>query len=183
MAMTTGELTDGTPVIVSGRYGGIVDVYRLADRELHGELLAAHDGMVTAVATGPLPDGTPVIISGGYDGTVRTWELADGAQRGEPLIGHRGAVSAVAVGALSDGRPVTITGGDDGTVRIWRHIYRAPHGQPLTGHHDQVMQWPSARCPMVSRSSSAAAATPRCGSGGWPTARRTASRSPATTAP
>ena len=58
-------LPDGTPVIISGGWDGMVRVWRLADGTAAGEPLDGHNSWVDAVAVGTLPDGTPVIISGG----------------------------------------------------------------------------------------------------------------------
>ena len=175
-AVAVGALPDGTPVIISGGDDGTVRVWRLADGTPVGEPLTGHDGAVTAVAVGALPDGTPVIVSGGDDGTVRVWRLADGTPVGEPLRGHDGAVNAVAVGALPDGTPVIISGGGDGTVRVWRLADGTPVGEPLPATTARCTRWRPGRCRTAPRSSSAAAATARCGCGGWPTAPRSASR-------
>ena len=59
--------------------------------------------------------------------------------------------------------------------------HRPPVGDPFTGHTGGVARW---RPPswMAARWSSPAATTGRCGCGTWPPARRSATRSPATTA-
>ena len=131
-AVATGELPDGTPVIVSGDWDGTVRIWRLADGTPVGEPLRGHTGFVYAVATDALPDGTPVIVSGGWDGTVRIWRLADGTPVGEPLRGHDGMVRAVATGELPDGIPVIVSGGEgDATVRVWRLADATPVVPPL----------------------------------------------------
>ena len=58
----------------------------------------------------------------------------------------------------------------------WSHGRRATGHQVLTGHTGGVTRWRSGRCRTAPRSSSAAAATARCGCGGWPTAPRSGSR-------
>ena len=150
------------------------------------QVLTGHFGWVQAVAAGALPDGTPVIISGGgndSDGTVRVWRLADGTPVGEPLTGHDRVVHAVAAGALPDGTPVIISGGSDGTVRVWRLADGTPVGEPLTRPRPRgASRWRPGRCPTAPRSSSAAAATARCGCGGWPAAPRSGCHCVATTA-
>ena len=183
-AVAAGALPDGTPVIISGGGlgpGATVRVWRLADGTPVGEPLTGHHSPVRAVAAGALPDGTPVIISGGpgsgrRDGTVRVRRTADGTPVGEPLTGHRGPVDAVAAGGMPDGTRVIISGGGDGTVRLWRTADGTPIGQPLRGHAGGVNAAGRGNAGRRPRSSSAAAATARCGYGGWPTAPRSASR-------
>ena len=58
----------------------------------------------------------------------------------------------------------------------WSHGRRATGHQVLTGHTGEVGRWRPGRCRTAPRSSSAAAATARCGCGGPPTAPRSASR-------
>ena len=135
-----------------------------------------------AVAAGALPDGTPVIISGSDDGTVRVWRLADGTPVGEPLAGHDGGVRAVAAGALPDGTPVIISGSGDRTVRVWRMADGTPVGEPLTGHDSGVDAVAAGALPDGTPVIISGSTTARCGCGGWPTAPRSASRWPATTA-
>jgi WD40 repeat protein/V8-like Glu-specific endopeptidase len=139
LAVATGALPDGTPVIISGGWDGTVRVWRLADDTPTEEPLRGHDDVVKAVAVGALPDGTPVIISGSSDATVRVWRLADGTPVGEPLSGHIGPVFAVAAGALPDGTPVIISGGfADGTTRIWRLADGTKVGELLHGRFGRV---------------------------------------------
>jgi WD40 repeat protein len=142
LAVAVGALPDGTPVIVSGDSGGrgfgdtgVIRVWQLADGAPVGQLSAAHNGVVWAVAVGALQDGTPVIVSGGDDGAVRVWRLADGVPVGEPLTGHDGPVHAVAVGKWH-GRPVIVSGGADRTVRLW-DLESGGHGT-LVGHTNAV---------------------------------------------
>ena len=104
------------------------------------------------------------------------WSHGRRATGHQVIPGHDGAVHAVAAGALPDGTPVIISGGEDGTVRVWRTADGTPVGEPLTGHDGPVTRWRPGRCRTAPRSSSAAAATARCGCGGWPTAPRSASR-------
>ena len=128
------------------------------------------------MAAGALPDGTPVIISGGDDGTVRVWRTADGTPVGEPLTGHDGPVNAVAAGALPDGTPVIISGGGDGTVRVWRTADGTPVGEPLTGHDGPVYAVAAGALPDGTPVIISGSVMARCGSGGPPTAPRSASR-------
>ena len=104
------------------------------------------------------------------------WSHGRRATGHQVLTGHGGGVAAVAAGALPDGTPVIISGGRDGTVRVWRLADGTPVGEPLTGHGGGWARWRPGRCRTAPRSSSAAAATARCGCGGWPTAPRSASR-------
>jgi hypothetical protein len=183
-ALAAGALLDGTQVIISGGREGTVRVWRTADGTPVGQSLVGHgsrsfdSSVVSAVAAGALPDGTPVIISGGgWDGMVRVWRLADGTPVGKPLASHSSGVDAVAAGALPDGTPVIISGGGaDGTVRVWRIADGTPVGKPLAGHDGPLTAVAAGALPDGTRSSSAAAATARCGSGGPPTPPRSASR-------
>ena len=79
-----------------------------------------------------------------------------------------------------DGRPVVISGSSDGTVRVWDLATGTPVGEPFTGHaRVRASRW-RPRSWTAARSSSPAATTRRCGSGTWPPAPRSATRSPAT---
>ena len=185
-----GALPDGTPVIVSGGFDGRVRVWRLADgTPVWGAAYAAvrgDTGPVFAVAVGALPYDTPVIVSGGgdlYDGTVRVRRLANGTPVGEPLRGHTDLVIAVAAGALPDGTPVIVSGGSDSTVRVRRLADGTPVGERrCMATPTWSTRWRPGRCRTAPRSSSAAAATARCGWAAWPTAPRSASRCVATPA-
>ena len=84
---------------------------------------------MNAVAAAEL-DGRPVVISGSDDQTVRVWDLATGAPVGDPFTGHRGWVLAVAAAEL-DGRPVVISGSRDGTVRVWDLATGDPGRRPV----------------------------------------------------
>jgi WD40 repeat protein len=111
------------------------------------QVVAGHDGGVTAVATCVLADGTAVIVSGGNDGTVRVWRLADLTPVGEPLHAQSGMVAAVAVAALPDRTPVIVSGGSDGSVRVWRLADLTPVGVPLRGHDYRVTAVAAAALP------------------------------------
>ena len=182
-ALAVGALPDGTPVIVSGGYDGAVRVWRLADGAPVGDPLPGHSGGVASVAVGALPDGTPVIVSGDDGGTVRVRRLADGAPVGDPP-GHPGGVASVAVGALPDGTPVIVSGDDGGTVRVWRLADGAPVGDPLPGHSGGVFALAVGALPDGTPVivSGGGRTTARCGCSGWPTARRSGTRCPATPA-
>ena len=165
-AVAAGALPDGTPVIISGGGDGTVRVWRTGRRHPGRRAADRPRRRGGAVAAGALPDGTPVIISGGCDGTVRVWRTRrrHPGRRAADRPRRRGG--AVAAGALPDGTPVIISGGGDGTVRVWRTADGTPVGEPLTGHDGAVTRWRPGRCRTAPRSSSAAAATARCGCGG-----------------
>ena len=76
---------------------------------------------------------------------------------------------------------MVISGGDDRTVRVWDLATGAPVGDPLTGHTGSVYAVAVRRLdgrPVVVSGGSDG----RCGSGTWPPAPRSATRSPATPA-
>jgi WD40 repeat protein len=103
-----------------GSRKGRVRVWDAADGGLTLEVVAGHDGWVTAVAL--LADRRPpVIATAGWDGTAAAWNLADGSPLAPEIHGDnytepgwppdpRGDVFAVAVGQL-DGQPVVAVGG------------------------------------------------------------------------
>ena len=179
-AVAAAEL-DGRPVIISGGADRTVRVWDLATGTPIGQPLTGHTDWVRSVAAAEL-DGRPVIISASRDCAVRVWDLATGTPIGQPLTGQSGSLYAVAAAEL-DGRPVIISGGADRTVRVWDLATGTPIGQPLTGHTDPVqIAWPPPSW-TAAPSSSPPASTAPCGSGTWPPAPPSASRSPATPGP
>ena len=175
--MAAGALPDGTPVIISGGGDGTVRVWRMADGTPVGEPLAGH-----TAGGGGGGRGAAGRHPGHHQRRPRRHGAGVAAGRRRP--GRRAAARprrpgvAVAAGALPDGTPVIISGGEDGTVRVWRLADGTPVGEPLRGHAGGCTRWRPGRCRTAPRSSSAAAATARCGCGGWPTApgRRAAGR-------
>ena len=141
------------------------------------QVLTGHDGGVDAVAAGALPDGTPVIISGGDDGTVRVWRT----RRRHP--GRRAADRPRRRGERGGGRGAAGRHPGHRQRRRRRHGAGVADGRRHPGRRAAdrprrrgVARWRPGRCRTAPRSSSAAAATARCGCGGWPTAPRSASR-------
>ena len=142
--VATGNLPDGSPVIIGGENLGAVRVWRLADGTPVREPLHAHTALVRAVATGHLPDGSPVVVSGDTNGTVQVWRLADGTPVGEPLRAHTGSLSALVTGVLPDGTPVIVSSGrdvyePDGAIRVWRLADCAPVKELIHGHRGSVL--------------------------------------------
>jgi WD40 repeat protein len=77
-SMNTGQV-DGTPIVVSGRDNGTIDVFTAGTALPAGVPLLAHTTPVMAVASGKLC-GRPVVVSGAADGTVSVWDLASQIQ-------------------------------------------------------------------------------------------------------
>ncbi len=123
-------------VLASGDYGGLVQLWDVADPAHPRTLgLATTSGGVSVYSLAFSPDGR-TLASGDYGGEVRLWDVADPAYLrpfGQPLTGGGGEVKSVAFSP--DGR--TLASGDyGGTVRLWDVTDPAdprPLGQPLTG--------------------------------------------------
>ena len=177
-AVAAAEL-DGRPVAISASHDRTVRVWDLATGTPVGDPLTGHTSYVNAVTAAEL-DGRPVAISASHDQTVRVWDLATGTPVGDPLTGHTSPVTAVAAAEL-DGRPVAISASHDRTVRVWDLATGTPVGGPFTGHTSPVTAVAAAQLDGRPVAISASA-TGRCGSGTWPPAPRSATRSPATPA-
>ena len=176
-----GAELDGRPVVVSGSDDGTVRVWDLATGTPVGDPFTGHTGPVTAVAVG------------GAGRAARWWSPAattDGAGvgPGHRHPGRRPAHRPQRLGARGGGRrswtaarwssPAATTDGA-GVGPGHRHPGRRPVHRPhrLGARGGGRRSWTAARW------WSPAAATGRCGCGTWPPAPRSATRSPATSAP
>jgi WD40 repeat protein len=74
IAIAVGAI-DGTPVVVSGRDTGAIDIYTIDTALPVGQRFTCHTAPITAVAFGQI-HGRYVIVSGSTNGTVVVWDLA-----------------------------------------------------------------------------------------------------------
>ena len=178
-AVAAAEL-DGRPVVISGSSDGTVRVWDLATGAPVGDPFTGHTGRVRAVAAAEL-DGRPVVISGSSD------RHGAGLGPGHRRPGRRPVHRPHRLGARGGGRRAGRPPG--------RHLrQRRRHGAGLGPGHRHPGRRPVHRPHrLCDRGGGRRAGRPpgrhlrqqrpaRCGSGTWPPAPRSATRSPATPA-
>lgn len=99
--------------LVSGRGGGDILMWDVAQQNPQGEAWPAHDSAVMALAISP--DGG-LLASGGDDRLIKLWDMETLEPIGEPLSGHDDAVFGL---AFSPDSTVLASVSWDGTMRLW----------------------------------------------------------------
>ncbi|KAI0342503.1 WD40 repeat-like protein [Trametopsis cervina] len=118
--------------VVSGSFGGTIDVWNVTTDEAMNESAVTLSGAVWSVVFSP--DGRR-LASGMGDGTIQQWDPETGKAIGKPLIGHSNTVYSVVFSA--DGRKL-VSGSHDRTIRQWDPATGNTIGDAFAGHRKPV---------------------------------------------
>ncbi|KAI8469981.1 MAG: WD40-repeat-containing domain protein [Monoraphidium minutum] len=121
----------GLPLMAAGGGSGVLSVWNLAERRLHGLLRDAHDGPLLALHFFP---GEPLLMSAAADNSVKQW-VFDGADAAARLLRFRSGHSAPpsVVAHYADGLRL-LSGGADRAFRLFSSIQDQQSRELSQGH-------------------------------------------------